>query len=112
MFGRARDEEIDFDDLKAGLADGSILVVDVREAHEFAAGHIPGSILLPLSAFDPASLPTITDKKIILSCQAGVRSLNAMALAQRAGRTDITTHYCGGFGEWRAMGEKVETGQP
>jgi rhodanese-related sulfurtransferase len=37
-----RVNELELDELKAGLADGSILVVDVREPHEFAAGHIPG----------------------------------------------------------------------
>jgi 3-mercaptopyruvate sulfurtransferase SseA len=36
------------DEVKAGLADGSIALVDVREPHEFAAGHIPGATLLPL----------------------------------------------------------------
>ena len=49
--------DLDIDDIKAGLADGSILLVDVREPHEFAAGHVPGLVSRPLSRFYPAVLP-------------------------------------------------------
>jgi rhodanese-related sulfurtransferase len=34
------------------LADGSVLLIDVREPNEFASGHIPGSVSFPLSDFD------------------------------------------------------------
>ena len=49
--------DLDRETVKRGLADGSLVLVDVREPHEFAAGHIPGSVSLPLSMFDPAQLP-------------------------------------------------------
>ena len=35
--------DLDREAVKSGLADGSLVLVDVREPHEFAAGHIPGS---------------------------------------------------------------------
>jgi rhodanese-related sulfurtransferase len=98
---------LDIDDVRTGLADGSILVVDVREPHEFAAGRIPGSVSLPLSRFDPGALPVGEGRRIVFSCAAGVRSLQAMALAQAAG-LDLSEHYRGGFKEWAAMGETVE----
>jgi rhodanese-related sulfurtransferase len=99
-------KEIGFDELKAGLADGSIVVVDVREANEFDAGHIPGSLLNPLSAFDPGQLPK--GKRVILSCRSGNRSKTAFALAQAAGRTDVDTHFAPGFLGWSNAGEDVE----
>jgi rhodanese-related sulfurtransferase len=37
--------DLDREEVKRGLAEGSIHLIDVREPHEFAAGHIPGSIL-------------------------------------------------------------------
>ena len=43
-----------------------------REPHEFAAGHIPEAMNLPLSRFDPEELPT--GKPPILICQAGTLS--------------------------------------
>ena len=104
------DIDIDIDDLKAGLAAGTHVVVDVREAHEYAAGRIPGSLPMPLSAFDPRALPAPGGRTIVLSCQASKRSAFARDIAQKAGRADIVAHYPGGFGEWRALGEKVETG--
>lgn len=97
--------DLDREDVKRGLADGSIHLIDVREPHEFAAGHIPGAISHPLSTFDPASLPT--DRRIVFSCAAGVRSLRAIEFAQAVGR-DVREHYKGGFKDWAASGEPIE----
>ncbi|MCG7391472.1 sulfurtransferase [Microvirga sp. ACRRW] len=97
--------DLDRDDIKNGLQDGSILLVDVREPHEYEAGHIPGAISHPLSTFDPSSLPE--GKRIVFSCAAGVRSVRAMEFAQAAGH-DIREHYKGGFRDWVSAGEPVE----
>lgn len=105
MSASAGPVDLDRDEVKRGLADGSIHLIDVREPHEFAAGHIPGAISHPLSSFDPASLPT--DKRIVFSCAAGVRSLRAIEFAQAVGR-DVREHYKGGFKDWVAAGEPVE----
>jgi precorrin-6B methylase 2 len=45
----SRDLRIAFDAFKTQHAEGSIVVVDVRSAEEFVAGHIPDAILVPLS---------------------------------------------------------------
>ena len=84
-----------------------MLLVDVREPHEFAAGHIPGSVSLPLSAFDPAELPVREGRRIVFSCAAGVRSVHAIQMAQAAG-LDLREHYRGGFKDWLAWGGDVE----
>ncbi|HEX8164512.1 MAG TPA: rhodanese-like domain-containing protein [Beijerinckiaceae bacterium] len=98
--------DLDIDDVKEGLAAGSIVLVDVREPHEFAAGHIPGSVSHPLSTFNPEELRGLQGR-IVFSCAAGVRSARAVALAQDAG-LDVAEHYRGGFKEWAIMGEPVE----
>ena len=98
--------DLDIDDVKEGLASGAIVLVDVREPHEFAAGHIPGSVSHPLSTFDPEELRAL-EGRIVFSCAAGVRSARAVALAQEAG-LDVREHYPGGFKEWEIMGEPVE----
>ena len=99
--------DLDIAAVKAGLADDSILVVDVREPHEFAAGHIPGSVSLPLSQFDPADIPDMPGRRIVLSCAAGVRSLRALEFAQSAG-LPIDSHYAGGFKDWVMQGGAIE----
>jgi len=97
--------DLDREAVKQGLREGSILLVAVREPHEFAAGHIPGAVSNPLSTFDPSSLPD--GKRIVFSCAAGVRSVRAIEFARAAGR-DIREHYKGGFKDWAASGEPVE----
>ena len=99
--------DLDLDDIKRGLADDSILLVDVREPHEFAAGRIPGSISHPLSTFDPGELPADPGRRVVFSCASGVRSVRAIELAQAAG-WDVDAHYRGGFKEWALAGEPVE----
>ena len=104
-------ENLDFADIRQGLAQGQLIIVDVREAHEFEAGHIPGALLNPLSVFDPSALPVNAGKRVVLSCRSGKRSLTAASLAHAAGLS-IDAHYAGGMLDWVAQGGPVETGQP
>jgi len=99
--------DLDRETIKKGLAEGSIILVDVREPHEFAAGHIPGSLSHPLSSFDPSALPTGEGRRVVFSCAAGVRSVRAIEFAQAAG-LNVREHYRGGFKDWVASGEPVE----
>lgn len=96
--------DVDNAGVEAAIASGSHAIVDVRETQEYAAGHIPGAINLPLSRFDPAQLPK--GKPVILTCQAGGRSARACAAARQAGREDVVNHR-GGFGGWAGSGGKV-----
>lgn len=101
--------DVSLDELKAGIEDGTIVVIDVREPHELQAGMIPGSWSMPLSAFDPASLPVGNGKRLVFSCAAGVRSRHAIAMSRAAG-LDLDEHFSGGFKGWHAAGESVEPG--
>ena len=98
---------LDTNAVKVGIENGSMLIIDVREPHEFAAGHIPGSLSMPLSTFDPRDIPGDTGKCLVFSCAAGVRSLKALEIAQSAG-VDLHEHYIGGFKGWHASGGAVE----
>ncbi|CCD91512.1 putative sulfurtransferase (Rhodanese) [Bradyrhizobium sp. ORS 375] len=95
---------IEHDELVKAHQQRSCVIVDVREPHEFEGGHIPGAVNHPLSRFDPDGLAR--DKPVILICQAGGRSANALRRALSAGRKDIC-HYAGGMSGWRARGGPV-----
>ena len=102
-FGKPRHREVDAAQLRTMLEAGAVLVVDVREENEFAAGHIPGAINMPLSAFDPQNLPEAGDRTLVLNCQGGKRSATALDKA-RAANAPVDTHLAGGFGAWQAAG--------
>ena len=100
-------EVVSREEVKQGVKDGTICLVDVREADEFAAGHIPGACSMPLSALDPDALPR--DKRVVFSCNSGRRTLRALEATHAAGRTDVNAHYEGSFNDWKASGEEIDT---
>lgn len=103
----ASHREITVQQLAALIDTGTAEVVDVREAEEFAAGHVPGARNMPLSTFDPAALPDAPGKTVVLNCQGGKRS--AMALDKCAmARSAVNTHLAGGFGAWAESGMPVQ----
>lgn len=109
MFGfgkAATHKEIAPAELNAMLQADSVLLVDVREPDEFAAGHIPGAINLPLSGFSPEAVPHPGDKTVVLQCAGGKRSGMALEKCGQAQST-IDTHLAGGIGAWKAAGLPV-----
>jgi len=105
-FGGKAHKEISPSALRALLESGSALVVDVREAGEFAAGHIEGAVNVPLSGFSPAAVPDAGGRTVVLQCAGGKRS--GMALDRcAAAKAAIDTHLAGGLAAWAAAGYPV-----
>ena len=97
-------QEIAPHDAKALLDKGASVLIDVREADEYAALRIPGSTLVPLSAFDPAAHANLKGKHVIVHCQMGGRSLRAAtALAPILGAANVVSLQ-GGLTAWQAAG--------
>jgi rhodanese-related sulfurtransferase len=112
MFGIGKTKahrEIDSQTLKAMLADGSALLVDVREPDEFADERIKGAVNAPLSTFTPGDLPDAAGRTIVLQCAGGKRSGLALDRCATA-KSAIDTHLAGGIGAWKAAGLPVERG--
>ena len=102
-------EDLSLEEVKRGLADGSIVLIDVREPNEWAAGHIKGAILNPLSRFDVSAIPKSPGKKVVFQCRSGKRTLQAIEMARLGGRPDANAHFGGSMLAWQAAGEPVET---
>ena len=101
LVGSTSVQALDHDAFQEACLAKTCHVIDVREAHEYAAGHLPHAVNHPLSQFDPSRLPA--DKPVVLVCQAGSRSARALQQAHAAGRSDVT-HYPHGTGGWKARG--------
>jgi len=105
LFSRTPDPaNVDLETFAAAVKAEEVTVVDVREPNEFAAGHIPGAVSHPLSRFDARKL--LASKPVVLICQAGGRSRNALNKAHASGREDVK-HFPGGMSQWRMHGGSV-----
>lgn len=71
-------------DFKAALATppADLLIVDVRDAEEFAAGAIPGSLNMPVGGLDDTMFELPDDKRIVFTCTSGGRSGEAYDLVK------------------------------
>ncbi|MCR6660424.1 MAG: rhodanese-like domain-containing protein [Asticcacaulis sp.] len=95
------------EEVSAALDADEILLVDVREPHEFADARITGAVNYPLSTLDPSALPAAEGKYVVLSCAGGVRSVTAALQCQAAG-IDIHDHLAGGLRAWAMAGLPIE----
>jgi len=98
------DSEIPHDDLHSALKNHLCTLIDVREPHEFAQAHIPGSHNMPMSRFDPNRLPH--GKPIVLICRSGARSASVLNQLRRNGHASAR-HYRGGIIAWHRSGGAV-----
>src|ERR1700733_285788 len=90
-----------------GLQEGRIILVDVREPNETALERIPGSVLVPLSTFDPADIPEPGGREVVFSCRSGRRSVTASLAAQEQGFA-YGSHLAGGILAWKSAGLPTE----
>src|SRR2546429_2260929 len=90
---------------EAGRENQEIVLVDVREKHEWNEGHIPGAIHVPRGYLELQVEEAVPDKvkTVVLYCAGGVRSLMAGATLQQMGYKNVVS-MAGGFGAWKGNG--------
>lgn len=77
------------------------VVIDVRSESEHAAGHIAGSLNIPLSHLDRRFSELPADRPLVVHCEGGYRSAIAASLLQHLGHTGVHD-LVGGFKAWLA----------
>lgn len=86
---------------------GRAVLIDVREADEFARRHIKGAFSRPLSGFEQAHLGLSPDRDVIFTCRSGMRT--TANYARLAARVDGEAYVLeGGLDAWTAAGLPVE----
>jgi len=84
------------------------LVIDVREAGEFASGHILNARHIPLADLEKriGELEKFKDKPVIVNCQSGGRSASACTVLKQAGFASVH-NLEGGIGAWEQAGMPI-----
>lgn len=106
---KSRIDEVDPGEVRDRLAHGAI-VVDVREAEEWAAGHIPGAVHVPRSALESRIEGAAPDRSVpvVLYCASGNRSAWASrSLSEDLGYENVSS-MTGGITLWKDRGYDVE----
>src|SRR5436853_5550979 len=90
---------------EAGRDHQDIVLVDVREKHEWNEGYIPGAIHVPRGFLELQIEEAVPDKSktVVLYCAGGVRSLMAGSTLQQMGYKNAIS-MSGGFGQWKGSG--------
>jgi rhodanese-related sulfurtransferase len=100
-------DDIAFDEVRQRVAAGTITLIDVREPDEYAAGHVPGAVNVPMSRFNPAALPAASSEKpVVVMCETGYRSGKVEAFLAKNGREDVR-NFKGSMHEWTGKGAPV-----
>jgi rhodanese-related sulfurtransferase len=95
-------------EVAAGLREGRMLLVDVREPNETAVESYPDAVIMPLSSFDPGAIPDPKGRQVVFACRSGRRSVTASLAAQDQGYP-YSYHLAGGILAWKAAGLPTKT---
>ena len=108
MANDPRVRNLDPAEVARGLAEGKVLLIDVREPNETAVERYPDAFELPMSEFDPAAIPDPQGRQVVFACRSGNRSVTASLMAQSAG-LPYDAHLAGGIIAWKAVGLPTES---
>src|SRR2546426_485100 len=94
------DAEITAAELKAEWdRNPDLLVIDVREPHEYEIAHIDGSVLIPLGELPDRLSELDGHREVVTHCHHGARSLKALEILKAAGFSKVRS-LRGGIDAW------------
>jgi rhodanese-related sulfurtransferase len=109
MAAKSLVKEVPIEQAEQALLRADVLL-DVREADEFASGHLPGAIHVSrgLLEFKLSGTPSLSARnlKVVLYCKTSGRAALAAAVMQDMGYLDVVS-IAGGFDAWVAAGKPV-----
>ncbi|MBO6720122.1 MAG: metalloregulator ArsR/SmtB family transcription factor [Rhizobiaceae bacterium] len=101
-------EPVSREELLARTRDGLVTVLDVRPPDEFAVGHLPGAVNIPLSELESRLAELDPDHEIVAYCRGPWCVLSFEAVAALRARGFRVRRLEDGLPEWRAAGLPVE----
>lgn len=101
-------EPVSAEDLLARARTGEVTVLDVRPREEFAAGHLPGAINIPLNELEARLSEFSPDQVVVAYCRGPYCVLSYDAVAQLRQRGIQARRLQDGYPEWKIAGLPVE----
>jgi ArsR family transcriptional regulator len=89
---------------------GLVTVLDVRPADEFAQGHLPGAVNIPLAQIEARLAEFDRDREIVAYCRGAYCVLSFEAVAALRARGFTARRLEEGLPEWKAAGLPLESG--
>jgi rhodanese-related sulfurtransferase len=98
-------QAVPLEQARTELEAGRVVLIDVRETAEQAAGVVPGARLLPMSQITGHAAEVLADKNapLLLICQTQNRSKNLAQTLKEQGYTQVR-YVTGGMREWTQRG--------
>ena len=84
------------------------VVVDVREPHEYARGHVPGAVSVPQAELALRLNDLPRERELLVVCEGGARSARAARFLKRLGFSHVN-NLVGGTSAWRSAGLPTES---
>lgn len=82
-----------------------VMLIDVREPHEFKTGHIPTAVNIPLSQLNSRVKEISMKNDVLLYCRSGMRSKQAAKVLKKHGFAKMA-HLQGGISTWQGATKK------
>ncbi len=105
-------EPVSLRELLSRVRSGEVVVLDARPALEYAAGHIPGALSIPVRELKSRVKKLPKQKEFVAYCRGPYCVFADLAVAVLKAHGRRARRLAEGFPEWRAAGLPVETGAP
>ncbi|HUZ83327.1 MAG TPA: rhodanese-like domain-containing protein [Gaiellales bacterium] len=103
-----RTPRIDAEGAHRLLGDGQAVLLDVREHHEWSAGHAPGAVHIPLRQLPERHRELPDGRRLVVACRSGGRSARAVKFLHGVGVAAENLE--GGMIAWKARGLPLQPG--
>jgi hydroxyacylglutathione hydrolase len=91
-------------EVRDGLQNQQVTLIDVRGEDEWRSGHVPGSVNVPVGKLDQQAGSLSSARRVIVHCQTGGRAAIAASVLKAKGLDDVGV-FAGGYAEWTAAGQ-------
>lgn len=103
-----RHDSISRDDLLERLGSGAITLLDVRSVEEYALGHLPGALNIPVDELEQRLSELPPEREIVAYCRGPYCVLSTTAAALLEDKGYRVHRLAAGFPDWKAAGLNVE----